>query len=60
MRCFRLGARGQHADRDVGDGLEVAREIEAALARHHDVEDDDVERQAAHGGARGSGIDGGA
>ena len=59
MRCFGLGARGQHADRHVGDALEIAGEIEPALARHHDIEDDDVERQAAHGSARGRGVRGG-
>ena len=49
-----LGPGGQHADRNVGDRLEVAGKLEAALARHHDVEDDDVEGQAAHGRARGA------
>ena len=37
---------------NVGDRLELAGKIEAAFAGHHDVEDDDVEGEAAHGCAR--------
>src|SRR4029077_2992859 len=53
-----FGACRQHADRDVGYGLEAAGELHAALAGHHDVENDDVEGKPAHGGARADGIGG--
>src|SRR5581483_1756828 len=46
-----LGLGRQQAYRDVGYRLEVARQIEPAFARHHHVEDHDVEGEAAHGGA---------
>ena len=58
MRCSGSALRGQHADRDVGDRLEVAGELEPAFAGHHHVEDDDVEGQTAHGGARAGGVGG--
>ena len=45
---------------NVGDRLELAGKIEAAFAGHHDVEDDHVEGEAAHGRARACRIDGGA
>ena len=59
MRCSGSALRGQQADRDVGDRLEVAGQVEPALAGHHHVEDDDVEGEAAHGGARARGVGGG-
>ena len=53
-----FGACRQHADRDVGYGLQAAGQLQAALAGHHDVENDNVEGKPAHGGARAGGIGG--
>src|SRR5690242_21870120 len=47
-----LGPGRQQAYWNVGNGLEVARQLKAALAGHHDVEDDDIEGKPTHGGAR--------
>ena len=51
-----LRARGEHADRDGRHALEVTREVEPAFARHHEIEDHEVEGEATHGGACGFGI----
>ncbi len=50
--------RRQHADGDVARRLEVAREVEPAFARHHHVEQDEIEIQSAHRGASGCGVGG--
>ena len=50
-----FGARGQHDDGHAGGGLVGAQrlaDIEAAHARQHDVEDDDVDRMVADVGER--------
>ena len=47
-----LVARGQHQDRHRRVGADGAREIEAVFARHHDVEDQEIEIQAFELGAR--------
>ena len=57
VRCFR--SRGQHADRHVTGLFEVSGQREAAFAGHHDVEDDEIKTEPAHGGAGGGGVGGG-
>ena len=60
MRLSRLVARGQHEDRHARGGAQVARELEAGLARHHHVEDQQIEAQPFELGARiGGGLRGG-
>ena len=44
--AFRGVARGQHHDRHRGGRADEAGEIEAGLARHHHVEDQEIEVQA--------------
>ena len=51
MRALGLVARRQHDDRHRGRGADEAGEIEAGLAGHHDVEDQQVEMQAVELGA---------
>ena len=48
----RLGARGQHQDRNVGGLAQACGEVEAVLARHHHVEHDELELEAFEIGAR--------
>ena len=56
----RFVAGGQHDDRHARGCAQVARELEAGLARHHDVEDQQVEAQPFELGARiGGGLSGG-
>ena len=50
---LRLRPGRQHADGDRRDALELAGEVQPALARHHDVEDHEVESETAHGGPGG-------
>ena len=59
MRCSGSARAVSMQIGNVGDRLELAGKIEAALAGHHDVEDDDVEGEPAHGGARARRIGGG-
>ena len=47
-----FGARGQHQDRDARRRADRLGEVEAALARHHHVEDQEIELQAVQLGAR--------
>ena len=56
----RLGARGQHDDRHVGALAQAFGEGEAVFARHHHVEDDEVEGEVGEKAARlgGRGGDG--
>ena len=52
MRLCGFVTGGQHDDRHARRGAQIAGEIEAGLARHHDVEDQQVEAQALELGAR--------
>ena len=54
--ALRLVARGQHQNRHGRAGANGAGEIEAALARHHDVEDHEIEVEAAELCARIGGV----
>ena len=45
---FGIGERRQHADRYGPRRLEIARQRQTAFARHHDVEQHEIERQSAH------------
>ena len=58
MRCS-ASARAVSMQIGIGDdALEVARELEPGLAGHHDVEDDEIEGEAAHGRPGASGVAG--
>ena len=50
--AFGLAARGQHQDRHARGRAQRAGELETGLARHHHVEDQEVEAQAFELGAR--------
>src|SRR5580658_7876135 len=54
-----LGHRRQQEDWDAALPAQRAREIEATLARHHDVEDQEIEREALQLGASLGGVGGG-
>ena len=45
-------ARGEHQDRHVGGAADRLGEIEAGLARHHHVENEQIETQTVELGAR--------
>ena len=59
---FGLGARGEHEDRGVAEGrrapTESRRKIDAALAGHHHVEHDEIEKEIAQARARLRGVRG--
>src|SRR5258708_7546907 len=54
-----LGHRRQQQDRDAALRAHAAREAQPVLAGHHDVEDEEIERDAGDLGARLGGIAGG-
>src|SRR6516225_5452983 len=56
---LRLGTRRQHQDRDLGLAPERAGKLYPGFVRHHHVEYQQIEGEAAHGGARRRSIDGG-
>ena len=52
----RVAAGRQHEDRHVVGAAQFTREFQSGLARHHDVEQYEIEGQRAHGGAGGKSI----
>ena len=44
-----LAARGEHDDRHLRFGADLAAQAEAVLARQHDVEDQEVDAMVGHG-----------